>query len=125
MGGLVVVEELELGEGFLHLMDSTGAVDELDGVMGLGEDVAGDEGEEGDGLAGAGGHFEKAVTLGIEGSLEFEHVGILLWVYVVVGEVYCYVLYLELHRRLSFAAESLGALGFGERGIGSVSGFQI
>lgn len=97
MGGLVVVEELELGEGFLHLVDGAGAVNELDGVVGLGECVAGDEGEKGDGLAGASGHFEKTVTLGVEGSLEFEHVAILLWVYAVVREVNYYILYLELH----------------------------
>lgn len=97
MGGLVGVEELELGECLLHFVNGAGAVDELDRVVGLGEHVAGDEGEESDGLAGACGHFEKAVTLGVQGSLEFQHVGVLLWVYVVVGEVHCYVLHLELH----------------------------
>lgn len=108
MGGLVGVEELELGEGLLHLVDGAGAVEELDGVMGLGEDVAGDEGEEGDGLAGACGHFEKAVTLGVQGSLEFQHVGVLLWVYVVVGEVHCYVLHLKLHGFWGFQSNGEG-----------------
>lgn len=42
---LVVVEEAELGERLLHLVHGAGAVEELEGGIGLGEDVAGDEGE--------------------------------------------------------------------------------
>jgi len=41
------------------------------------------------------------VALGIEGALEFYHVGVLLRVDVVVGEVHGYVLYLELHCGIS------------------------
>lgn len=65
--------------------------------MGFGENIASDEGKEGDGLAGAGGHLQKAMALCVEGSFEFDHVGILLWVYAVVWEIHCYVLHLELH----------------------------
>lgn len=36
MGGLVIVEEFELGEGFLHFVDGAGAVDEFDRVVGFG-----------------------------------------------------------------------------------------
>lgn len=100
---LVAVEELELGEGLLHLVDGAGAVDELEGVVGLGESVAGDEGEEGDGLTGTRGHFQEAVALGIQGSLQLHHVSVLLWVYVVVREVHRHVLYLELHASLSLS----------------------
>lgn len=46
-------------------MDGAGAVKELDGVGGFGLGIASDEGEEGDGLAGAGGHFEEGVAFGI------------------------------------------------------------
>lgn len=62
---LVAVEEAELGEGFLHLVDGAGAVEELEGIGRLGEGVAGDEREESNGLAGAGGHLEEAVSSGI------------------------------------------------------------
>lgn len=95
---LVVMEELELGEGLLHLVDGAGAVDELERGVGLGEGVAGDEGEEGDGLAGAGGHLQEGVALGVEGSFQFQHIRVLLRVDVVVREVHRHVLYFELHR---------------------------
>lgn len=97
---LVAVEELELSEGLLHLVDSTGAVNELEGIVGLGESVAGDEGEEGDGLTGAGGHLQEAMALGIQGSLQLEHVRVLFWVYVVIREIHRHVLNLELHASL-------------------------
>lgn len=62
---LVAVEELELAKGFLHFVNSTGTVEELDGVRGFREGVAGDEREKGDGLASAGGHFEETVASGV------------------------------------------------------------
>lgn len=37
------------------------------------------------------------MALGVEGALELHHVGELLWVDVVVGEVHCHVLDFELH----------------------------
>lgn len=91
------MEKSKLGERLLHLVDGASAVEELERGMGFGQNVAGDEREKGDGLAGAGGHLEEAVTLGIEGALELEHVGVLFWVDVVVGEVYSNVINLELH----------------------------
>jgi len=54
---LVVVEEAELGERLLHLVDGAGAVEELEGGMGFGKNVACDQGEECDGFPRAGGHF--------------------------------------------------------------------
>lgn len=59
------MEYLELAERLLHLVDGASAVDKLDGRIGAREAVAGDEGEEGDGFAGSGGHLEKAVSLGV------------------------------------------------------------
>lgn len=97
MQELVVVEEAELGERLLHLVDCARAVEKLERGIGLGEDVAGDEGEERDGFAGAGGHLQETVTLSVEGALELHHVRVLLWVDVVIGEVHGHVLYLELH----------------------------
>lgn len=102
---LVIMEQSKLGEGLLHFVDSAGAVDELDGVLGLGEGVAGDERKEGDGLAGAGGHLEKTMALGVESSLQLKHVRVLLRVYVIVREVHCYVLQLKLHRACSAGDE--------------------
>lgn len=102
------VEGAELGEGLLHLVDGAGAVEELpDGLLaGGGEGVGDDEGEEGDGLAGAGGHLEEAVAAGVEGPLEVDHVLVLLRVDVLVGEVHGDVLYLELHPPLSSSSSS-------------------
>lgn len=37
------------------------------------------------------------MTFGIESAFEFDHVGVLLGVYVVVREVYSYIFDLELH----------------------------
>lgn len=102
MLNLVIVEDLELSESLLHLVNSASAVDKLDWVLGLGESVTCDEGEEGDGLARACGHLQEAVALSVQGSLELEHVCILLWVYVVVWEVDCDVFYLKLHGFLRF-----------------------
>ena len=42
-------------------MDSAGTLNELDGALGFGERVAGDEREKGDGFAGACGHFDSKV----------------------------------------------------------------
>lgn len=80
-------------------MDGAGAVEELDGIGGFGEGVAGDEGEEGNGLAGAGRHFEKGVAFGIESTFQLHHVRVLLWVDVVVGEIHCHIFDLEFHSR--------------------------
>lgn len=113
---LVVVELLELGEGLLHLVDGTGAVDELERGLGLGEDVAGDEGEEGDGLAGAGGHLEEAVAAGVEGALELHHVRVLLRVDVVVGEVDGHVLDFELHFFFFSSSSSVSSASIRSRG---------
>ena len=66
---LVVMEELELGEGLLHLVNGSGTIDKLEWSLGLGESVAGDEGEESNGLAGTGRHLEEAMAPGVEGSL--------------------------------------------------------
>lgn len=93
------MEETELSKGLLHLVDGAGAVKELELGVRVGKDVAGDEGEECYGFAGAGWHLEETVTLGVEGSLEFNHVCVLLWVDVVVWEVHCHLIYLELHFR--------------------------
>lgn len=73
-------------------MDSASAVDELDRVLGFGEGVAGDKGKKGDGFSGAGGHFEKTMALGVESSLQLEHVSVLLRVNVIVREVDCDIL---------------------------------
>ncbi|PON55296.1 hypothetical protein PanWU01x14_189850, partial [Parasponia andersonii] len=96
---LVVVEELELGKGLLHLVNGSGTVDELERGFGVGEGVAGDEGEEGDGLARPSRHLQEAVALGVQGSLQFKHVSVLFRVDVVVREVHRHVLNLELHGR--------------------------
>uniref|UniRef100_A0A803PWG9 RNase H type-1 domain-containing protein n=1 Tax=Cannabis sativa TaxID=3483 RepID=A0A803PWG9_CANSA len=74
------MEELELGKGLLHLMNgSLGTVNKLEWSLGLRESVASDEGEESNGLTGAGWHLEEAVALGVERSLEFKHISVLLW----------------------------------------------
>lgn len=78
-------------------MNGAGAVEELGGVGRVGEGVGGDEGEEGGGLAGAGGHLEEAMAAGVEGALQVQHVRVLLRVYVVVGEVDGDALQLKLH----------------------------
>lgn len=93
----VGVEQLELGQRLLHLVHGAGAVEELGRGGGPGHGVGDDEGEEGDGLAGARRHLEHAVPAGVERSLELQHVGVLLRVDVGVGEVHRYVLKLELH----------------------------
>lgn len=54
---LVFIEDAELGEGLFHLVDGSGAVEELRGVGGVGEDIAGNEREESNGLTSAGGHL--------------------------------------------------------------------
>lgn len=68
-------------------MNSASAVDELDGVLGFGKSVAGDEGKKSDGFASACGHLEKTMALGVESSLELKHVSVLLGVDVIVREV--------------------------------------
>lgn len=73
------------------------AIEQLHWVGGFGQSVAGDEREQGDGFSGSGGHFEEAVAFGVESALEFDHVGVLLRVDVVVREVYGYIFDLELH----------------------------
>lgn len=87
MLGLVGMEELQLGKSLLHLVNGASTVDELDGVLRLGESIAGYEREESDGLACPSRHFQKAVTFGIQSSLKFEHVCVLFWVDVVVREI--------------------------------------
>lgn len=79
-------------------MDGACAVEELQrAVARAGEGIAGDEGEEGDGLAGAGGHLEEAMTTGVQSALQLHHVLILLRVDVLVGEVHRHILDLEFH----------------------------
>lgn len=86
------MEQSELGEGLLHFVDGASAVDELDRVLGFGEGVASDEGKKGDGFSSACGHFEKTMALGVESSLQLEHVSVLLGVNVIVREVDCDIL---------------------------------
>lgn len=94
------MEELELSEGLLHLVDGSGAIDELERAVGFGESVAGDKGEKGNGLTSAGGHFQEAMAFGVQGSLQLHHVRILLRIYVIVREIHRHILNLELHRFL-------------------------
>lgn len=93
----VGVEQLELGQRLLHLVHGAGAVEELGRGGGPGQGVGDDEGEEGNGLAGARRHLEHAVPAGVERPLELQHVGVLLRVDVGVGEVHRYLLKLEFH----------------------------
>uniref|UniRef100_A0A803PUV4 Uncharacterized protein n=1 Tax=Cannabis sativa TaxID=3483 RepID=A0A803PUV4_CANSA len=70
------MEELELGKGLLRLVNGLGTVNKLEWSLWLRESVACDEGEENNGLTGAGGHLEEAVALGVERSLEFKHINL-------------------------------------------------
>ena len=78
-------------------MNRACTIDELDGVVRFRESIACDERKESYCLACTSRHFEEAVTFGIQSSLEFNHIRVLLWVYVIVGKVHCYVFYIELH----------------------------
>lgn len=76
-------------------MHSAGAIDQL--PTWVGKLVACDEREQGDGLAGASGHFQEAVTFSIEGTLKLEHVLMLFWVDEFVREVDSEAFDIELH----------------------------
>lgn len=65
MGELVAVKEAELREGFLHLMDSAGAVEQLDRVRRFGKGVGSNDREKGNGLARTSGHLKETVSLGV------------------------------------------------------------
>ena len=77
-------------------MHGASAVDELPN-RGVGEHVAGDEGQEGDGLPRPRGHLQQAMPLCIQRPLEVHHVVILLGVYVLIREVDRQALYLKSH----------------------------
>ena len=77
-------------------MNSASAVDELTRGR-MGDLIAGDEREESDGLSCACGHFQEAMTSCVQCPFQFHHVLMLFWVNVLVREVYCHILDLELH----------------------------
>ena len=85
---LVGQEEYVSVEG--HVEDEQAeqdSADDLGDVRRVLPHVGRDEGEEGDGLPGARGHLEETVAFGIEGPLQLEHVGELLRIDIIVGEV--------------------------------------
>lgn len=55
--------------------------------MGMFQHVGNNQGEEGGRLAGARGHFQQTMTLCIQCFFKFTHIGILLRIYVIVGEI--------------------------------------
>ena len=90
-------DAFEFDHCFGHFWHRTGAVDEFAHFFGPLKLVGGDEGEQGDGFAGAGGHFQEAIAFGVEGLFEFAHVLVLFGVDTVEGPVDDEVFDEELH----------------------------
>uniref|UniRef100_A0A7C9E046 Uncharacterized protein n=1 Tax=Opuntia streptacantha TaxID=393608 RepID=A0A7C9E046_OPUST len=99
------MEDFQLCQGFLHLMDSTGAVNEFDWIGWFGKSITSNKGEKCYGFPGSSRHFQQAVALGIKGSFKFHHVSILLRVYMVIRKVDCHIFYLKLHPPLSIKVQ--------------------
>lgn len=93
---LVSLQLAELLQHLLHLVHGTSAVDEFSNRW-VGEHIAGDEGQEGDGLPRPRRHLQQAMPLRIQRPLEVHHVVILLGIYVLIRKVDRQALYLEPH----------------------------
>lgn len=92
----ILHQSLQLCQGLFDLGHSARAIDELarSWVEAL---VRHNETEQRDGLAGARGHLEHAVSIGIERAFEIGHVRILLWIDLGVREEDGQVVDVELH----------------------------